>query len=90
MCIRDRSDKPLLSKRQIKDLDKLWKNLGTDKVAVRSSGANEDGADNSFAGVYESILNIKRDALEDAVKEVYQSLASERSAAYTMTTNDQG
>ena len=87
---RDRSDKPLLSKRQIKDLDKLWKNLGTDKVAVRSSGANEDGADNSFAGVYESILNIKRDALEDAVKEVYQSLASERSAAYTMTTNDQG
>ncbi len=83
-------DKPMLSRSQGKKLGKLWKNLSTSKVAVRSSGANEDGADSSFAGVYESILNVTRDELEDAVREVYQSLCSERSAAYTQNTVDDG
>ncbi|ASJ70169.1 PEP/pyruvate-binding domain-containing protein [Granulosicoccus antarcticus] len=80
----------LLSTSQKHVLNKLWKGLGTAKVAVRSSGANEDGADSSFAGVYESILNVPREDLEGAVKEVYQSLCSERSAAYTQDSIEEG
>lgn len=83
---RRKPEKRLLTKNQTKELNKLWKKLGTKNVAVRSSGANEDGADSSFAGVYESILNVKRENLESAVKEVYMSLCSDRSAAYTQNT----
>lgn len=83
---RQSPSKALLSRAQGRLLSKLWKKLSTQQVAVRSSGANEDGADSSFAGVYESILNVSRDELEAAVREVYQSLCSERSAAYTQST----
>ncbi|MFK7859084.1 MAG: membrane protein insertase YidC [Granulosicoccus sp.] len=86
---RTQPAKPLLKKAEVKVLDKLWSKLSTKKVAVRSSGANEDGEDSSFAGVYESILNVTRDNLEAAVKEVYESLGSERSAAYTQGTVEQ-
>ncbi len=85
---RKHPDKPLLTRSENKRLTQLWKKLGTQVVAVRSSGANEDGADSSFAGVYESILNVDRKGLNDAVKEVYQSLCSERSAAYTQNSAD--
>lgn len=87
---RHTPDRPLLTRSQARTLNKLWKGLSTSKVAVRSSGANEDGADSSFAGVYESILNVTRNELEDAVREVYQSLCSERSAAYTQSTLEDG
>ena len=64
-------------------LDKMWKKTSAKEVAVRSSGVSEDGDNTSFAGVYESILKIKREGLLQAVHEVYNSLCSERSAAYT-------
>lgn len=83
---RANTDKDLLSKAEVKKLDKMWSRLSTGKVAVRSSGANEDGADSSFAGVYESILNVTRSDLENAVKDVYASLGSERTAAYNQNT----
>ena len=78
--------KPLFKQAEAKSLNRLWKKLSTKRAAVRSSGAMEDGADSSFAGVYESILNVTRDSLESAVKEVYRSFGSERSAAYTQGT----
>ena len=83
-------DEPMLTRSQGRKLEKLWKSLSTRQVAVRSSGANEDGADSSFAGVYESILNVSREELEDAVREVYQSLCSERSASYTKNSLEEG
>jgi len=73
----------LMDKSEEKRLSAIWKKLKAKKVAVRSSGANEDGEENSFAGVYESILNVDREGLEAAVREVYASLCSERSNAYT-------
>ncbi|MFK7856451.1 MAG: PEP/pyruvate-binding domain-containing protein [Granulosicoccus sp.] len=85
---RRKPGKRLLTKNETKALNKLWKKLGAKVVAVRSSGANEDGADSSFAGVYESILNVKREDLESSVKEVYKSLCSDRSAAYTQNANN--
>ncbi len=83
-------DKPLLTKNERKSLTTLWNNLSTQAVAVRSSGANEDGADSSFAGVYESILNVDRTGLEQAVRDVYSSLCSDRSAAYTQNSAELG
>ena len=77
------ADTGLLSRQEAKLLNQLWRKLKTDKVAVRSSGANEDGVDNSFAGVYESILNVNKDTLLSSVRQVYASLCSDRSAAYT-------
>jgi len=57
--------------------------LGAERVAVRSSGANEDGADASYAGVYESILNVRAETLVEALGEVARSLAGTRARAYT-------
>ncbi len=37
--------------------------LGAGPFAVRSSGIAEDGADRSFAGMYESVLNVPADEL---------------------------
>ena len=88
--VRTQSNKPFLKHAEVRTLDRLWKKLSTDKVAVRSSGANEDGEDSSFAGVYESVLNITRDSLESAVKEVYLSLSSDRSTAYTIHSTASG
>ena len=82
--------KPLFKQAEAKVLNRLWKKLSTKQAAVRSSGANEDGEDSSFAGVYESILNVTRDSLESAVKDVHQSFGSERSAAYTLSTLAEG
>lgn len=82
---RRNPDKSLLRKNEIRQLDKLWRKLGTKFVAVRSSGANEDGSEHSFAGVYESLLNVEKENLEPAVREVYRSLGSERSAAYSQS-----
>src|SRR4029078_9612171 len=37
------------------ELTWIWRHLGKVKVAVRSSGSAEDGANRSFAGVFESV-----------------------------------
>src|SRR5262249_51108462 len=51
--------------------------LGAEKVAVRSSGLNEDGEARSYAGVFESILDVKADDLIDAIEKVSDSLSSD-------------
>ena len=76
-------DAPLFTRAEQERLDELWKSLDGGFVAVRSSGTNEDGEEASFAGVYESILNVTREGFEAAVREVHASLDSSRSAAYS-------
>jgi phosphoenolpyruvate synthase/pyruvate phosphate dikinase len=52
-------------------------------VAVRSSAVDEDGVIASFAGQYETYLNIKgADAVADAVVQCWASAQSERLLAY--------
>ena len=63
-------------------LDRIWRNLGAKKVAVRSSGSAEDGSSSSFAGVFESVLNVDRACLEAAVTEVLSSFSTAVVAAY--------
>lgn len=65
-----------------RELDRIWRHLGSNKLAVRSSGSAEDGSANSFAGVFESILNVDRARLESAIDEVLASFRSAVAAAY--------
>ena len=52
------------------------------RFAVRSSATAEDLADASFAGQYETVLDVGLDELPDAVRRVVDSAASVRVAAY--------
>ncbi len=51
-------------------------------LAVRSSAVGEDGADHSFAGLFESYLYVAKDELETHIKRVWASLFGDRVAAY--------
>jgi phosphohistidine swiveling domain-containing protein len=56
--------------------------LGRDRFAVRSSGAAEDLPDASYAGLYESYLNVPAEQLGAAVRRCFAAAASERVTAY--------
>lgn len=57
--------------------------LGPGPWAVRSSGASEDSADHSFAGVHETLLGVEGDeALLAAVRRCRASADTERARAY--------
>jgi pyruvate,water dikinase len=53
--------------------------------AVRSSGVTEDGADHSFAGIYESILGLTPDEVPDAVERCLASASAARVTDYDAT-----
>ncbi|MGA2180065.1 MAG: PEP/pyruvate-binding domain-containing protein [Verrucomicrobiota bacterium] len=61
-----------------------WRELGGERsFAVRSSATVEDAAGMSFAGQFESILNVRgADALLAAIKSCWLSLFSERALVY--------
>ncbi|HJT64130.1 MAG TPA: PEP/pyruvate-binding domain-containing protein, partial [Candidatus Limnocylindria bacterium] len=61
--------------------------LGTGPYAVRSSGASEDGAEHSFAGMYESVLNVPPTGLTEAVERVLGSARAARVDAYGAGAN---
>jgi len=50
--------------------------------AVRSSAADEDGSENSFAGQFESYLNIEKTQVLEYIKKVRDSVLSERVKVY--------
>lgn len=50
--------------------------------AVRSSSTAEDGAQASFAGQFETVLNVDADGLADAVLRCWQSALSDRVRVY--------
>jgi len=61
--------------------------LGT--VAVRSSGEAEDGASASYAGQYETVLDVQGiDAVLDAVRTCRDSANAPRVAVYRSATGD--
>ncbi|HWL86832.1 MAG TPA: PEP/pyruvate-binding domain-containing protein, partial [Polyangiaceae bacterium] len=68
------------------ELEELWQTSGTTApwgLAVRSSATCEDGALVSMAGLAESRLAVHgKEALVDAVREVWASIASGRALAY--------
>lgn len=65
------------------DLDAHYAGLGGGRVAVRSSAAGEDGTDASFAGQFDTILDVEgHDALRAAIDTCVGSAASERVTRY--------
>lgn len=56
--------------------------LETKEVAVRSSALSEDGIADSWAGQFETYLNVTRDKLIDSVQKCWASVGNERSQAY--------
>ena len=55
---------------------------GGERVAVRSSACDEDGADVSFAGQLESFLDVAPAEVPEKIRAVWQSGFSERVCAY--------
>jgi len=56
--------------------------LGAERFAVRSSGTAEDLEDASFAGQYETFLNVPLEGLPDAIRQVFGSASASRVSAY--------
>src|SRR5215216_3213331 len=56
--------------------------LGVERFAVRSSGTAEDLEGVSFAGQYETLLDVRVDELPAAVGRVFDSASASRVAAY--------
>ena len=56
--------------------------LGADRFAVRSSGAAEDLADASYAGLYDTYLNVPVDDLTAAVRRCFAAADTERVITY--------
>jgi len=60
--------------------------LGGQVFAVRSSSSIEDGADQSFAGVFDSRLDVQADQLSAAILDVQSSFQAAHTRAYSEDT----
>lgn len=67
---------------------RIWQLSGEQTCAVRSSASNEDGDEQSFAGVFESELNVTGATMQSALDNVVASFGSERAASYDRDAND--
>jgi pyruvate,water dikinase len=56
--------------------------LGAGPFAVRSSGIAEDGAEHSFAGVFETVLDVSAVDIPAATERVLESARAARASAY--------
>jgi rhodanese-related sulfurtransferase/membrane protein insertase Oxa1/YidC/SpoIIIJ/phosphohistidine swiveling domain-containing protein len=72
----------LPAKDRARRLKRIWRRAGARKAAVRSCARAEDGSAQSFAGVFESELNVERDGLEAAIARVQASYETARAASY--------
>jgi rifampicin phosphotransferase len=70
------------SRSRSRQLDRIWRSLGVEKLAVRSSGSAEDSSANSFAGVFASVLHVDRAGLEKAICDVLSSFSAAVVASY--------
>ena len=64
--------------------------LGTGPFAVRSSARQEDGAQHSHAGQFDTLLNVPAHAVEDAARQVWKSGFSETVATYRALKSQTG
>ena len=70
-------------------LDQSYLDLGKEQVAVRSSALGEDGGDASFAGQYDTVLNVKgAEQLRAAIARCVASASNERARSYLQEQTD--
>jgi phosphohistidine swiveling domain-containing protein len=67
-------------------ITELVPQLGAGRLAVRSSATVEDAEEFSWAGRFETILDVTAPAVPDAIKQVWASLFTERALAYAHET----
>ncbi len=70
------------SETQLRALREAFRVLDSPRVAVRSSGLREDGSKSSYAGVFESVLDVEGSRLPEAIGLVVDSFRSDRTRAY--------
>ena len=84
-------DTPLgMTAKEMRLMKRLWRRVGADKVAVRSSGLNEDGENQSYAGVFDSLLNITKDKLTESLDQIRQSMNTVRTESYAGNNKEVG
>lgn len=64
----------------------VLRTLGNTNYSVRSSGVGEDSANNAFAGMGETVLNVSKDNLFDSLITCWESFYSERSIEYMINS----
>ncbi|KAG1649428.1 Prodigiosin synthesizing transferase PigC [Nymphon striatum] len=79
--------KMTLSERQ-KFAKGVWAFAGKTTCAVRSSASNEDSADQSFAGIFDSVLNVEEADMLSALETVISSFHSGNASAYNTGEDD--
>lgn len=62
--------------------DLIWHSVGQVPCAVRSSASAEDGADTSFAGVFDSVLDVDGPRMKTSLNAVIRSFSANRVAHY--------
>ncbi len=67
---------------------RIWRMIGKTPCAVRSSAAAEDGADKSFAGVFDSVLHVDRKGLTAALDAVHSAFSAARAGSYSGSDTD--
>ena len=72
---------PVSAEGVLDDADEIVRRLG-EPLAVRSSAVDEDTADRSAAGQYDSLMGVRAQGLREAVERVHASGANERARAY--------
>ena len=74
----------------LRELEAAWKEADIEKAAVRSSGLNEDGSDKSYAGIFDSVLNVEWKTLGAAIKKVKESINGGRVSSYGLGAGERG
>ena len=81
-AVKTRAGGLLFDGRQRRIIEEIAAALGDGLCAVRSSSPEEDLADASFAGLYETVLGANGDTLEDAIRRCFVSCLDVRVAVY--------
>lgn len=65
-----------------KEIEEEVARLGLTEMSVRSSANNEDGKEKSFAGQYETFLNVKKSNLFESIKKCWVSVLEDNVISY--------
>ena len=86
-AVKARARELVLDARQQRVLESLDAAVGDDVFAVRSSSPEEDLAEASFAGLYDTVLGVTGDEVEDAIRRCFVSCLDARVVIYKQQRN---